>query len=64
MQNNVTFSKKSGKGISHGVISELTTFFGKSSQATRRSCVRRVSRLAQSSVKPIRKSTREPACAT
>jgi hypothetical protein len=28
MQDNVTFSKKSGKGISHGVVSELTTFFG------------------------------------
>ena len=28
MQNNVTLSKKSGKGISHGVVSELTTFFG------------------------------------
>jgi hypothetical protein len=28
MQTNVTLSKKSGKGISDGVISELTAFFG------------------------------------
>jgi hypothetical protein len=28
MQDNVTFSKKSGKGISHGVVSELTAYFG------------------------------------
>lgn len=27
MQTNVTLSKKSGKGVSHGVVSELTTFF-------------------------------------
>jgi hypothetical protein len=27
MQNNVTLSKKSGKGMIHGAISELTTFF-------------------------------------
>lgn len=27
MQTNVTLSKKSGKGMSHGVVSELTTFF-------------------------------------
>ena len=27
MQNNITLSKKSGKGLSHGVLSEMSTFF-------------------------------------